>query len=200
MVKPGSPRLILASASPRRLQLLEQVGLKPDLTAPTHIDETPHPGELPRALAARLADEKAAAAAKAHSDNFVLAADTVVACGRRSLPKPETETEGRDCLALLSGRAHRVYTGVTLIAPDGRPRRRTVESRVTFKVLSDGERRTYLDSGEWEGKAGGYAIQGLAAAFISHVQGSYTNVVGLPVFEVVSMLAGAGYSPAQALR
>ncbi|MFN3231578.1 MAG: Maf family protein [Alphaproteobacteria bacterium] len=199
MASPAS-RLVLASASPRRLQLLQQVGLEPAETAPADIDESPRKAELPRQLAARLADEKAKAVASRFPDDLILAADTVVACGRRSLPKAGTEAEARACLDLLSGRAHRVYTGVTLVLPNGHMRRRTVESRVAFKALSAAERRTYLDSGEWRDKAGGYAIQGLAAAYIRTLQGSYTNVVGLPVFEVVSMLASAGYGPAQALR
>ncbi len=193
-------RLVLASASPRRRQLLEQVSLAPDLTAPADVDESPRKGELPRPHAARLADDKAAAAAPAYPGDFVLAADTVVGVGRRILPKAETEAEARRCLELLSGRRHRVFTGVTLIAPGGRASRRTVETAVVFKRLGERELAAYLASGEWRGKAGGYAIQGLAAAFIRSVNGSYTNVVGLPVFEVVSMLAGAGYAPAARLR
>ncbi len=200
MVAPGTSRLILASASPRRHQLLEQVNLTPDHVAPAEIDETPGKDELPRDLAGRLAAEKADAASSQYPDDFVLAADTVVACGRRCLPKTEAETEARQCLKLLSGRRHRVFTGVTLLAPGGIRRGRVVETRVTFKALSENEIRTYLTSNEWRGKAGGYAIQGLAAAFVRAVHGSYTNVVGLPVFEVVSMLAGAGYPPAQKLR
>jgi septum formation protein len=193
-------RLVLASASPRRRQLLEQVSLSPDLTAPADVDENPRKGELPRPHAGRLADEKAAAVAPLHPADFVLAADTVVAVGRRILPKTETESEARRCLELLSGRRHRVFTGVTLVGPDGKARRRTVETAVIFKRLGETELAAYLASGEWHGKAGGYAIQGLAAAFIRAINGSYTNVVGLPVFEVVSMLAGAGYGPAQKLR
>ena len=193
-------RLVLASASPRRRQLLEQVTLSPDLTAPADVDETPRKGELPRPHAARLAGEKAAAVAPLHPDDFVLAADTVVGVGRRILPKTETEAEARRCLELLSGRRHRVFTGVTLVAPGGKVRHRTVETAVIFKRLGETELAAYLASGEWQGKAGGYAIQGLAAAFIRAINGSYTNVVGLPVFEVVSMLAGAGYGPARTLR
>lgn len=204
MAAPGDTahgaRLVLASASPRRRQLLDQVALPPDLTVPADVDETPRKGELPRPHAARLADDKAAAIAALHPADFVLAADTVVGVGRRILPKAETQDDARRCLALLSGRRHRVFTGVTLIGPDGRARRRTVETAVTFKRLGETELTTYLASGEWQGKAGGYAIQGLAAAFIRAVNGSYTNVVGLPVFEVVSMLAGAGYGPARSLR
>ncbi|MBI1181584.1 MAG: septum formation protein Maf [Alphaproteobacteria bacterium] len=193
-------RLVLASASPRRRQLLEQVTLPPDEIDPADVDETPRRGELPRPHAARLADEKAAAVAARHPGAFVLAADTVVAAGRRILPKAEAEDEARACLALLSGRRHRVFTGVALVGPDGRLRRRVVETIVTVKRLSPAEAATYLESGEWRGKAGGYAIQGLGAAFIRAVSGSYTNVVGLPVYEVVSLLAGAGYAPARRLR
>jgi septum formation protein len=193
-------RLVLASASPRRRQLLEQVLLPPDAVAPADVDESVRKGELPRPHAQRLADEKAAAAAPAHPGDFVLAADTVVGVGRRILPKAETEADARRCLALLSGRRHHVFTGVTLIGPDGRAHRRTVDTAVTFKRLGETEIAAYIASGEWHGKAGGYAIQGLAAAFVRAVNGSYTNVVGLPVFEVVSLLAGAGYAPAARLR
>ncbi len=198
--RPAIARLVLASASPRRRQLLEQVLLPPDAVVPADVDETVRKGELPRPHAQRLADEKAAAVAAGHAGDFVLAADTVVGVGRRILPKAETETDARRCLELLSGRRHHVFTGVTLIGPDGRVRRRTVDTAVSVKRLSDGEIAAYLASGEWHGKAGGYAIQGLAAAFIRAVGGSYTNVVGLPLFEVVSLLAGAGYGPARRLR
>jgi septum formation protein len=191
---------ILASASPRRLDLLKQVGLAPAECVPADIDETPHKNELPRGLAVRLAREKATAIAATHPDALVLAADTVVGCGRRILPKAETPAEAEACLALLSGRRHRVYTGMALVQPDGTLREKLVQSTVTFKTLSSQERKTYFDSGEWKGKAGGYAIQGLAAAFIQALQGSYSNVVGLPLFEVVSLLASANYQPAQRLR
>ena len=193
-------RLILASASPRRLALLQQVGLEPSACVPADIDETPHKAELPRALATRLAREKAIAIAVDHTNDLVLAADTVVAVGRRILPKTETREQAEQCLRLLSGRRHRVFTGMALVQPDGTIREKLVQSAVTFKSLSDGERKTYLDSGEWDGKAGGYAIQGLAAAYIRALQGSYTNVVGLPLFELVSMLASANYGPAEKLR
>ena len=200
--KPMSDDLpfILASASPRRLDLLKQVGLAPDDCIPADIDETPHKNELPRNLAVRLAHEKAAAVASAHPGALILAADTVVGCGRRILPKAETPTEAIDCLALLSGRRHRVYTGMALVRPDGTQQEKLVQSTVTFKTLSHQERQAYIDSGEWQGKAGGYAIQGLAAAYIRALQGSYSNVVGLPLFEVVSLLASAQYEPAQRLR
>jgi septum formation protein len=195
----GSPRLILASASPRRLALLQQVGVEPLHLIPADIDETPERSELPRVLAARLAAgkaEAAAALAQARADLgpcFVLAADTVVSVGRRILPKCETRDEADACLRLLSGRAHRVHTGVTLLTPRGARRHRLVESRVRFKRLSGPEVKSYLDSGEWEGKAGGYAIQGLAASFVVKLVGSHSSVVGLPLYETVSLLAGEGY-------
>ncbi len=193
------PRLILASASPRRLALLQQVGLEPDKLIPADIDETPKKGELPRVLAARLAAEKAAAAstiARQLEDvgpHFLLAADTVVAVGRRVLPKCEILDEADACLQLLSGRAHRVYTGVTLLTPKGQQRHKLVETRVRFKRLSAREREAYLASGEWRGKAGGYAIQGLADAFVIKLIGSYSSVVGLPLYDVLGLLVGEGY-------
>ena len=192
-VKGAHPRLILASASPRRLSLLRQIGVEPDEVIAAHLDETPLKGELPRLHAARLAREKAEAVVASHPDALVLGADTVVACGRRILPKTETEAEARACLALLSGRAHRVYTAVHLVAPS-RTMSRVSETRVTFKRLSDGEIAAYLASGEWQGKAGGYAIQGRAALFVRALSGSHSAVVGLPLYEVGQLLAGAGYS------
>ncbi|MBB4211239.1 septum formation protein [Rhodothalassium salexigens DSM 2132] len=205
------PTLTLASASPRRRDLLGQIGIVPDAVAPAHIDETPRRDEPPRALAERLAREKAAAAhtalaaetagvgPTAQAPAYLLAADTVVAVGTRALPKAlDRATAGR-CLALLSGRRHRVYSGVSLIAPDGRQTVRVVQSTVAFKRLSHAETTLYLDQGDWHGKAGGYAIQGLAAAFIRFVQGSYSNVVGLPLFETAQMLAGAGFPLARDL-
>lgn len=204
MTAPGNredkPRLILASASPRRLALLQQVGLDPAICAPADIDETPEKDELPRQLAKRLAAGKADVVAQKYPEDLVLAADTVVACGRRILPKAETEDEARDCLKLLSGRRHRVYTGVSLVTPDGHRYDRLVQSTVTFKTLSENEVATYLASREWRGKAGGYAIQGLPAVFIRQMQGSYSSVVGLPLFEVASLLASADYEPAKGLR
>ena len=187
--------LVLASASPRRLDLLRQIGIVPDGVAPSDIDETPLPGELPAPHAIRLAEAKARAVAPRHRGAFILAADTVVACGRRILPKAEDEATARRCLALLSGRRHRVYGGVALIMPDGRIALRRVESRVAMKRLSEDEIAGYLAGGEWRGKAGGYAIQGGAAAFVSWLSGSYSNVVGLPLFEVAQLLAGRGYRP-----
>jgi nucleoside triphosphate pyrophosphatase len=197
--KTWRPKLILASASPRRLELLQQVGLDPDALIPADLDETPKKGELPRVLAARLADEKAEAAAKvARTRNeligsYLLAADTAVAVGRRILPKCEVVDEAAQCLRLLSGRAHRVYSGLTLITPNGAYRRRLVETRVRFKRLSGDEIDAYLAAGEWRGKAGGYAIQGLAGGFVVKLIGSYSSVVGLPLYETLSLLAGEGY-------
>lgn len=187
-------RLVLASASPRRLDLLRQIGLVPDVVDPADIDESPLPRELPVQHAARLALAKAEAVAARHAGAYVLAADTVVACGRRILPKAETESQARTCLALLSGRRHRVYGGVVLLVPEsGRRVERLVRTDVTFKPLSDEETESYIASGEWHGKAGGYAIQGRAAAFVRWVGGSYSNVVGLPLFEVAGMLRGTGF-------
>ncbi len=198
------PKLVLASASPRRLALLQQIGIEPDHLLPADVDETPLHHELPRSLAQRLAREKAqAGAALAQKDPqtagaFVLAADTVVAVGRRILPKCEISDEATQCLALLSGRTHRVYTGVTLITPKGSARHRIVESRLRFKRLSDAEIAAYIASGEWRGKAGGYAIQGFAGAFVVNLIGSYPSVVGLPLYETASLLSGEGF-PVQAL-
>ena len=185
--------LVLASASPRRLDLLRQIGLSPDRILAADIDESPLPSETPRLLAARLARAKAEAARSDAPEGFVLAADTVVAVGRRVLPKAETEEEARRCLDLLSGRAHRVLTGVCVIAPDGRSARRLSESRVHFKRLTDREVEAYLAAGEWRGKAGGYAIQGLAGAFVAALQGSYSGVVGLPLYETRCLLDGLGF-------
>ena len=167
--------LILASSSPRRLDLLRQVGIQPDRIEPPEIDETTTPGELPRPHAARLA------------------ADTVVACGRRILPKAETESEARRCLRLLSGRRHRVLGAVCVLAPGGRRAARLVTTVVAFKRLTDREIDAYLASGEWSGKAGGYAIQGRAAAFVPAINGSYPNVVGLPLVEALALLSGLGW-------
>ncbi len=195
----GRPDLILASASPRRLALLNQIGIEPEHLVPAHVDETPEKGELPRKLAQRLADLKAltarhkASVAGFGSNSMVLAADTVVAVGRRILPKAETMEEAADCLRLLSGRAHRVYTGVTLITPSGARRHRLVETRIRFKRLSGKEMEAYLASAEWRDKAGGYAIQGIAGSFVVKLVGSYSGVVGLPLNEVTQLLAGEGY-------
>jgi len=194
---PDRPALVLASASPRRLDLLQQVGIVPDVVAPADLDETPGATELPRVYAERLAAEKALAVAASHEHAFVLAADTVVACGRRILPKAETQEEARFCLDLLSGRAHRVYTGISLVKGDMQITK-SVMTRVQVARLSDAELDAYLASGEWQGKAGGYAIQGRAAAFIRGLNGSYSNVVGLPLHETVNLLKGSGFPLYQA--
>jgi len=182
-------RLILGSGSPRRRELLAQIGVVPDEIRPADIDETPLKNELPRPYAARLAVEKARAI---ESDDLILAADTVVAVGRRILGKPENVTQAAQFLMLLSGRRHRVITGMALRLED-KVWSRQVETVVKFKRLSDIELSTYLLSNEWQGKAGGYAIQGIGGAFIPAINGSYTNVVGLPLTEVTNMLIGAGY-------
>ncbi len=200
-VEPAAPRakLILASASPRRLALLQQAGLEVDHLLPSDIDETPLKGESPRGLATRLAGDKAVVAARtrqAHPDlknSYILSADTVVSVGRRILPKPETTEEADECLQLLSGRQHRVFTAVSLSSPSGQETNRLVEARIRFKRLGAMEVDAYLAAGEWRGKAGGYAIQGLAGTFVVKLVGSYTAVVGLPLYETVSLLAGAGY-------
>ena len=189
------PPLVLASASPRRRALLEQIGYVPDVVEPAALDEAVLPGEQPEAHAARLAHAKAAAVAAHHPGAFVLGADTVVACGRRILGKAETEESARHCLSLLSGRRHRVYGGVTAIDPKGRAVSRLVRTAVTFKRLSAEEMAAYLAGGEWQGKAGGYAIQGQAAAYVRFMGGSYTNVVGLPVHETYQLLVGLGLPP-----
>jgi septum formation protein len=185
------PPLVLASASPRRLELLRQVGLEPAEIDPADIDESPGTGELPRTYAVRMARAKLAAVACRHPGAIVLAADSVVVCGRRILPKPETEAEARACLVLLSGRRHRVLGGLAVGRPDGTVRTRLVETVVRFKRLEAAEIDDYLQSGEWRGKAGGYAIQGRAARFVAFISGSYSNVVGLPLFEAVSLLKAA---------
>ncbi len=188
----AAPRFILASASPRRIDLLAQIGIVPDTVIPADIDEVPGAAELPRAHALRLASEKALAVAKAQSNCVILAADTVVGVGRRILPKTETSDEARRCLALLSGRAHRVFTGVCVINSDGHAMTRVSETRLKMKRLSAAEKQAYIDSGEWRGKAGGYGIQGMAGAFIVSLSGSYTGVVGLPIYEARNLLNSAG--------
>lgn len=190
---PGDTAFVLASASPRRLDLLKQIGVVPDRVVPADLDETPLKAEKPRDYAIRMAEAKARTVAGREPGAFVLAADTVVAVGRRILPKAETAKQARACLALLSGRRHRVLGGLTLIGPDGRTVSRLVESQVTFKRLSEEEVAVYLASGEWHGKAGGYAIQGLAAAYIAWLAGSHSNVVGLPLAETYTLLAGLGF-------
>ena len=186
-------RLILASASARRLDLLAQIGVIPDCVDAAEIDESPHARELPRHYAARMAAAKLNAVAPRHDGAFVLAADTVVARGRRILPKPGDAATARQCLEGLSGARHRVCGGVSLLAPDGRRVARIVLTAVVFKRLSKAEIDDYLECGEWRGKAGGYAIQGRAAAFVRRLNGSYSNVVGLPLYEVAQLLHGLGW-------
>ena len=194
----GPARLILASASPRRLQLLQQIGIEPTALKPADLDETPLKNEQPRALAFRLAEEKAKAVHQAHRDDdylsgsFVLAADTVVAVGRRVLPKAELAEEASQCLSLLSGRTHKVFTGISLVTAKGKVRTKVVQTRVRFKRLG-AEIEPYLASGEWRGKAGGYAIQGIAGTFVVNLIGSYSAVVGLPLHETANLLIGEGY-------
>lgn len=192
-------QLVLASGSPRRIELLAQAGIEPDHIHPADIDEEPERAEHPRSLARRLSREKAIAAYEKLKDDpnyagsFVLAADTVVAVGRRILPKAEMIDEARECLRLLSGRTHKVFTGVCLVLPNGNLRQTLVETRLRFERLSRLQIDAYLASGEWRGKAGGYAIQGLAGSFVVKLVGSYSNVVGLPLQETVNLLADAGY-------
>jgi septum formation protein len=188
------PPLVLASASPRRRKLLAQAGVTADAIDPRDIDETPLKGETPRLAALRLAVEKAQAAAGDHPGAFVLAADTVVAVGRRMLGKPSTDGEARAMLGLLSGRGHRVFTAVCLISPDRRAASRVSETRVKFKRLAAADLEALLASGEWRGAAGGYRIQGLAGACVISLIGSYTGVVGLPLYETVGLLTGLGYT------
>lgn len=186
-------RLILASSSPRRRELLAQIGIVPDAIDPAELDETPQADELPRKHAERLAAEKARLVAQRHPGAFVIGADTVVGCGRRILPKAETEAEARKCLALLSGRRHRVHGGVALVTPGGKLVQRLVVTAVAMKRLSPQEMERYLAGQEWHGKAGGYAIQGRAATFVREIIGSYSNVVGLPLFETAMLLEGQGF-------
>src|SRR5262245_19716402 len=195
----GRPKFVLASGSPRRVALLNQAGIEPDALRPADVDETPKRGELPRACANRLARSKAEAAHNLISADeelqgaYILAADTVVAVGRRILPKAELLDEAAQCLRLLSGRSHRVHTAICLVTPKEAYRQRLVETRVRFKRLTEQDIEAYLASGEWRGKAGGYAAQGIAGTFMVKIVGSYTNVVGLPLYEVMTLLGGEGY-------
>ena len=195
----GRPKLVLASGSPRRLALINQAGIEPEALRPADLDETPLRGELPRACANRLARAKADAALEmVRMDDelkgaYILAADTVVAVGRRILPKAELLDQAAQCLRLLSGRNHRVHSAVCLVTPNEAFRQRLVETRVRFKRLSEDDIEAYLASGEWRGKAGGYAVQGIAGSFVVKIVGSYTNVVGLPLYETTTLLAGEGY-------
>lgn len=186
--------LILASASPRRQLLLAQIGCAPDKTVPAGIDETPRKAELPARYVLRLAEAKAMQVAKSYPNDVVLAADTAVACGRRILPKAEDEKTARRCLEMLSGRRHRVYTAVCVHAA-GKLASKLAVTQVCFRRLDKKDIARYLASGQWQGKAGGYAIQGLAEAFIPWISGSYSNVVGLPLSKTSSMLAAAGINP-----
>jgi septum formation protein len=192
-------KLVLASASPRRIELLQQAGIEPDRLVPTEIDETPLRAEHPRSLAKRLSREKAERALETlkrdgeTENTFIVAADTVVAVGRRILPKAELIDEASNCLRLLSGRSHRVYTGLCVVTPSAKIRQKLVETRVRFKRLSEDDIQAYIGSGEWRGKAGGYAVQGLAGTFVVKIVGSYTNVVGLPLYETITLMGGEGY-------
>lgn len=190
---PQHPHLVLASASPRRRDLLAQIGVTPDAIDAADLDETPHKGELPRQHALRLALAKAQAVRARHPASIVLAADTVVACGRRILPKTETPDAARHCLELLSGRRHQVLTGLAVIDASGAILQRICLSRVAFRRLHADEVTHYLALGEWRGKAGGYAIQGYADSFVRNLNGSYSNVVGLPLLETAQMLRAAKY-------
>lgn len=185
-------RLILASASPRRLDILRMIGVEPNAVRAADLDESELPGELVREYVARLSAQKAAAVASSETEAAVLGADTAVACGRRILPKAESPADARTCLALLSGRAHRVWTGVTLLVPGSPARIRTVESRVKVARLSPQEVEDYIASGEWRGKAGGYAIQGRFARYVEAIVGSHSNIVGLPARDTYALLKGAG--------
>ena len=199
MADENFPKLVLASASPRRMALLQQVGLTPDLLNPTDIDETPRRRESPRRVSIRLADEKAKVAITAPlvrglgPNTYIIAADTVVGMGRRVLPKPATAEEAMDCLKLLSGRAHWVYSTVSVVAPGGKITTRCCETKIRFKRLSRPDMETYIASEEWRGKAGGYAIQDRAAAFVRYIAGSHSAVVGLPLYETLHLLEGAGF-------
>jgi septum formation protein len=195
----GRPKLVLASGSPRRLALINQAGIEPDALQPADIDEIPLKGELPRACANRLARAKAEAALAAVRldeelrGSYIVAADTVVAVGRRILPKAELLDEAAQCLRLLSGRNHRVHTGICLVTPKEAFRQRLIETRVRFKRLSEDDIQGYVGSGEWRGKAGGYGVQGIAGSFVVKIVGSYTNVVGLPLYESMTLLGGEGF-------
>ena len=201
---PQNPQhLVLASASPRRFDLLGQIHIIPDQILPADSDETPHYHERPNDYALRMACEKALLVAKrlasARASAFILAGDTVVAAGRRILPKAETEQQARACLSILSGRRHRVYGGIALCLPDGSLRQRLVTSHVRFRRLSTLDIDHYIDMGDWQGKAGGYAIQGLAARFIRAIDGSYSNIVGFSLYDVAAMLDAAGWRGAEQL-
>ena len=192
-----SERFILASASPRRKALLKQVNLQPTQIIAADVDETPIQGEMPRKLATRLAFEKTVKIAARFPNDFILAADTVVACGRRILDKVDNADAASEHLQLLSGRRHQVYGSVAVVTPGGTFHTRLVTTQVTFKRLNSSEIEGYLESGEWKGKAGAYAIQGIAGAFVKRINGSYSNVVGLPLYETLALLRGSGFTGAQ---
>jgi septum formation protein len=192
----SQPQLVLASASPRRLDLLAQIGVQPDLVFAADLDETPQKGELPAAYARRIALAKAQAVGAGH-DGLILAGDTVVACGRRILPKAETADSASACLRLLSGRQHRVYGGIALITTNQRLLLRVVCSKVRFRRLNVADIDACIAAGDWRGKAGGYAIQGFAARYIRYIDGSYSNIVGFSLYDVAALLDTAGYQPAR---
>ena len=192
----SQPQLVLASASPRRLDLLTQIGVQPDLVSAADLDETPQKGELPAGYARRIALAKAQAVGAGH-DGLILAGDTVVACGRRILPKAETADSASACLRLLSGRQHRVYGGIALITADQRLLLRVVCSKVRFRRLNVADIDACIAAGDWQGKAGGYAIQGFAARYIRYIDGSYSNIVGFSLYDVAALLDVAGYQPAR---
>lgn len=193
MTTSSQPPLILASASPRRVALLAQLSITPDEIIPADIDETPHKGELPIPYAKRMAETKARHIATQHPGAFVIGGDTVVACGRRILPKAETEAEARACMSLLMGRSHRVIGGMALACPDGRLLVRHTLSHVQMRRLDKSEMETYIAQGDWQGKAGGYAIQGEAARFIKQIRGSYSQIMGLDLYLTAQLLRGTGY-------
>lgn len=192
----SQPQLVLASASPRRLDLLTQIGVQPDLVSAAELDETPQKGELPAAYARRIALAKAQAVGAGH-DGLILAGDTVVACGRRILPKAETADSASACLRLLSGRNHRVYGGIALITADQKLLVRVVCSKVRFRRLNAADIDACIAAGDWQGKAGGYAIQGFAARYIRYIDGSYSNIVGFSLYDVAALLDTAGYQPSR---
>ncbi len=192
-MKNNNNKLILASASPRRLKLLKQIGIKPAETCPADIDETPQKKELPKNLALRLATEKAKKISEEKDDCYILAADTVVSVSRIILPKAETKEDAVYCLKLLSGKRHRVYTALALITPEKKLIKKSICSKVKFRKLNKCDIDEYIDTMEWKGKAGGYAIQGMAEKYIKFISGSYSNIVGLPIYDTINMLNGEGY-------
>ena len=196
LLPPSSHPFILGSASPRRRDIIAQMGLVADEISAPDIDETHHRSEKPADYATRMAAEKAQALISKHPNSYILTADTVVGVGRRILPKTETQSQAATCLDLLMGRAHRVYGGISLITPDGQHHQRLSIAKVAFRRLSDDEKSDYLRFGDWQGKAGGYAIQGMAASYIHHLQGSYSNVVGLDIYLLSNLLRHLGFRPA----